>query len=349
MRNLTKQEFGVTKDGKKAWLYTLENHTGMKISVTDYGAALVSVQVPDKDGNFKDVVAGYEDVSGYEKGTASFGAPVGRCANRIGGASFEINGQKYELTKNERDKNNLHSGNNFYNKRFWSVEEKETQITFILHSQNMDQGFPGNLDMHVTYELTDENSVKIHYYAVPDQDTVINMTNHSYFNLNGHTSGQITDHMLWLDADYFTRADEESIPTGEIVDVTGTPMDFRKFTRIGDRIDSEYEATVLGCGYDHNWVLKNDGTFQKVAEVRADQSGIIMDVFTDLPGIQIYTANFLEGEEGKEGWTYERRTSVCFETQYFPDAIHHENFASPICKADQAYDTTTEFLFRVDK
>lgn len=349
MRNLTKQEFGVTKDGKKAWLYTLENHTGMKISVTDYGAALVSVQVPDKDGNFKDVVAGYEDVSGYEKGTASFGAPVGRCANRIGGASFEINGQMYELTKNERDKNNLHSGNDFYNKRFWSVEEKETQITFILHSQDMDQGFPGNLDIHVTYELTDENSVKIHYYAVPDQDTVINMTNHSYFNLNGHESGQITNHMLWLDADYFTRADEESIPTGEVVDVTGTPMDFRKFTRIGDRIDSEYEATVLGCGYDHNWVLKNDGTFKKVAEVRADQSGIVMDVYTDLPGIQIYTANFLEGEEGKEGRTYERRTSVCFETQYFPDAIHHENFASPICKANQAYDTTTEFLFRVDK
>ena len=348
MRSLTKKKFGVTKDGRQALLYTLENSKGMKISVTDFGAALVSAFVPDKDGNFKDVVAGYEDVSGYERGTASFGAPVGRCANRIGGASFAINGCTYHLTKNERDKNNLHSGNDFYNKRFWSVKEEETSVTFLLHSEDMDQGFPGMLDMHVTYELTDENSIKIHYYAVPDKDTIINMTNHSYFNLNGHDSGEIIDHMLWLDADYFTRADEESIPTGELVDVTGTPMDFRNCTRIGDRIDDPYEATVLGCGYDHNWVLKNNGIFEKVAEAKGNQSGIVMEVSTDLPGIQIYTANFLNGEKGKSGEVYERRTSVCFETQYFPDAVHHENFESPICKAGQAYDTTTEFKFRVE-
>ncbi len=348
MRSLTKKKFGVTKDGRQALLYTLENSNGMKISVTDFGAALVSAFVPDKDGNLKDIVAGYEDVSGYERGTASFGAPVGRCANRIGGASFAINGCVYHLTKNERGKNNLHSGNDFYNKRFWSVKEGETSITFLLHSEDMDQGFPGMLDMHVTYELTDENSIKIHYYAVPDKDTVINMTNHSYFNLNGHDSGEIIDHTLWLNADYFTRADEESIPTGELVDVTGTPMDFRNCTRIGDRIDDPYEATVLGCGYDHNWVLKNNGIFEKVAEAKGNQSGIVMEVSTDLPGIQIYTANFLNGEKGKSGEVYERRTSVCFETQYFPDAVHHENFESPICKAGQAYDTTTEFKFRVE-
>ncbi len=349
MKNLTRQSFGVTKDGKQACLYTLENSAGMKISMTDYGAALVSVQVPDYQEELRDVVTGYESVTGYEEGNASFGAPVGRCANRIAGASFEINGQVYELTKNEREKNNLHSGNDFYNKRFWEVQESDTKVTFILKSPHMDQGFPGNLDMHVTYELTEQNEIKMYYYAVPDKDTIINMTNHSYFNLNGHQSGSIEKHRLWLDSDYFTRADEESIPTGELVEVTGTPMDFRTFTRIGAGIDANYEATVLGCGYDHNWVLKNDGMLKKVAEVKGDQSKIVMDIFTDLPGMQIYTANFLEAEKGKEGCVYERRSSVCFETQYFPDAIHHENFISPVCKANQAYHTTTVFRFRVEK
>lgn len=349
MKKLTKQSFGITKDGKEAFLYTLENSKGMKISMTDFGAALVSVQVPDYQGNLRDVVTGYETVSGYEEGNASFGAPVGRCANRIAGASFEINGQTYELEKNEREKNNLHSGNDFYNKRLWKAEEGDTKVTFVLHSPHMDQGFPGNLDMYVTYELTEENEVQIHYHAVPDKDTIINMTNHSYFNLNGHQSGEITEHLLWVDSDYFTRADEESIPTGEVIEVTGTPMDFRTFTRIGENIDADYEATILGCGYDHNWMLKNEGVLKKVAEVKGDQSKIVMDILTDLPGMQIYTANFLEAEKGKEGCVYERRTSVCFETQYVPDAIHHENFISPVCKADQAYDTTTIFRFRIEK
>lgn len=346
MSSLEKREFGTAKDGKMGYLFTLENKNGMKITVTDFGAALVSVYVPDKNGNLLDVVLGYDDTKGYEKGGASFGAPVGRNANRIGGASFEINGVAYELEKNDNGKNNLHSGTDYYNKRFWEVEEEtEHSITFVLHSPDMDQGYPGSLDMHVTYELAEDNVLRMKYYAVPDQDTIINITNHSYFNLGGHDGGTILNHRMTIDADYFTRADAESIPTGELVEVTGTPMDFRTSRQIGERIDADYEATRLGGGYDHNWVLKNDGKFAKVAEAAYDESGIVMEVWTDLPGMQVYTANFLTDEPGKNGSVYQKRSAVCFETQYFPDAIHHDHFAGPVCKSGEAYKTVTEYRF----
>lgn len=347
MSSLEKREFGATKDGKTAYLYTIENEKGMKITVTDFGAALVHVYVPDKDGNLRDVVLGYDDVKGYEESDACFGAPVGRSANRIGGAAFALNGVTYQLEKNDNGANNLHSGNDYYNKRFWKVvKENRDSITFELHSPDGDQGYPGALDMHVTYGLTKDGAVRMEYEAVPDQDTIINMTNHSYFNLGGHDSGDILKHKIMIDADFFTRADAQSIPTGELVDVSGTPMDFRSPYAIGERIDADYEATRLGGGYDHNWVLKNDGKFAKVAEAADENSGIIMEVWTDLPGMQVYTANFLDNEPGKNGSTYQRRAAVCFETQYFPDAIHHENFASPVCKAGEVYQTVTEYRFR---
>lgn len=347
MDRIEKKEFGMTKDGKKAHLYSLENSRGMKITITDFGAALVNVFVPDKEGNLRDVILGYDDVSDYEKGGASFGAPVGRNANRIGGAAFEINGETFELAKNN-GKNNLHSGYDYYNKRFWQVEETgEEEITFVLHSPDGDQGFPGMLDMHVTYGLSDEGAVSMKYYAVPDKDTIINMTNHTHFNLCGHNSSDVLGHRIFIDADYFTRADKESIPTGELIDVSGTPMDFRSSEFIGKGIDADYEATRLGGGYDHNWVLKNDGKFAKVAEAVCDDSGIVMEVWTDLPGIQVYTCNFLDNEPGKNGSIYPRRAAICFETQYFPDAIHHDNFISPICRAGEAYKTVTEYHFRL--
>ncbi len=343
------KEFGRVKNGQEAKFYILENETGASVCVTDFGAALVSLKVPDKNGSLTDVVLGYDDAAGYEAGTASFGAPVGRSANRIGGASVEINGVLYELEKNDND-NNLHSGTNYYNKRFWKIKEIcGGKVTFSLYSPDGDQGYPGSLDMEVTYELTEDNEVRMSYHAVPDADTVINMTNHSYFNLNGHDSGDILGHAVTMDADYFTRANAQSIPTGEYVDVTGTPMDFRNGRVLGAEIDADYEATKLGCGYDHNWVLKNEGKFVKVAEAAGDKSGIVMEVSTDLPGVQIYTANFLDREPGKGGVSYPRRAAVCFETQYFPDAVHHANFKSPIVKAGQAYDTQTSYRFLVKK
>src|SRR5699024_198516 len=200
-----------------------------------------------------------------------------------------------------------------------------------------DQGYPGALDMRVTYSLDEENLLTIHYEAVPDKDTVINMTNHSYFNLNGHDSGSVMGHSVMLEADAFTPADEESIPTGEIRPVDGTPMDFRTPKQLGAEIDADYEPLRFGGGYDHNWVLKNENGFDKVAEVTADKSGIRMEVWTDLPGVQMYTANFLDNEPGKDGAVYGSRSAVCLETQYYPDAVHHDNFPGPICRGGEKY------------
>ncbi len=337
--------FGKTKYGKDAHLYLLDNKNGLKAYVSDFGASLVRLLVPDKDGKMLDVVHGYDDAAGYERGDGGIGATVGRNANRIGGAQIEINGVKYELEKNDNG-NNLHSGCDYYQKRIWNVEEQsEDQITFLLHSPDGDQGYPGALDMRVTYLLDDENTLNIRYQATPDQDTVINMTNHSYFNLNGHDSGSVLKHRVILDADCFTPADEESIPTGEIRSVEGTPMDFRVEKELGEEIDTDYEPLRFGDGYDHNWVLKNGGRFSKVAEVTSDMSGIRMEVYTDLPGIQMYTANFLDNEPGKDGAVYAKRSAVCLETQYFPDAVHHGNFPSPVCRKGQKYDTCTAYRF----
>lgn len=345
MKEMIISGFGETREGKEAVKYTLTNDKGMRISVTDYGAALVEVLVPGEDNTWTDVVLGYGDVAGYEKGDASFGATVGRCANRIGGASFTIDDKTYVLEQNDNG-NNLHSGTNYYNKRFWDVRNKSnTKITFTLHSPDGDQGYPGALDMEVTYELTEDNEVKISYYSVPGEDTIINMTNHSYFNLNGHKSGNILNHQVMIDAACFTRADAQSIPTGELLEVAGTPMDFQTEKTIGRDIEMEYEALRFGGGYDHNWVLNNHGKFAKVAQATGDLSGISMEVYTDLPGMQMYTANFLEKEPGKDGAEYGKRSAVCFETQYFPDAIHHDHFEGPICRAGENYATTTVYKF----
>ncbi|CDA14748.1 aldose 1-epimerase [Firmicutes bacterium CAG:212] len=345
MKAVRVETFGSTSKKEEAVLYTLTNENGMSASITNYGAALVKLNVPDKEGKLRDVVLGYDDVTGYEKGGGSFGAPVGRNANRIGGAVITIQDKTYELEKNDNG-NNLHSGTNYYNKRIWNVGEKtDSKIEFVLHSPDGDQGYPGTLDMHITYELTEDNELRLIYDAVPDQDTIINMTNHSYFNLDGHDSGNVLKELVTLDADYFTRADAQSIPTGELVDVTGTPMDFRMPRALGEAIDADYEAVRLGKGYDHNWVLKNNGKFDKVAQAVSEKSGIVMEVWTDLPGMQMYTANFLDNEHGKNGAVYGIRDAVCFETQYFPDAVHHENFASPICKKGMPYHTVTSYKF----
>ncbi len=339
--------FGTTKDGKEAQLYPLENESGMKAYVTDYGASLVRLYVPDQNGEFRDVVLGYKDVSGYEQGDGGMGASVGRSANRIGGAKFCLHGTAYELDQNDNG-NNLHSGYDYYQKRIWTVDSRSRNaVTFVLHSPDQDQGYPGALDMHVTYSLDEENTLNIHYEAVPDQDTVINMTNHSYFNLNGHDSGTAMNHKLTLLADAFTPADAQSIPTGEIRSVEGTPMDFRNAKALGEDIDADYEPLIFGDGYDHNWVLNNNGKFEKVAEVTAEESGITMEVYTDLPGIQLYTANFLDHEPGKDGVCYEKRSGVCLETQYYPDAVHHENFPQPLCRKGEKYDTRTAYRFLV--
>ena len=345
MKEMRETQFGRIKSGEVAKLFTLTNNLGMSISVSNYGATLVRVIVPDSDGYPVDVVLGYDHAEGYENGGVFFGASVGRNANRIGGAAIVVNDVRYELEKNDGE-NNLHSGNNPYSKRIWDVRNKNNQkVTFTLHSADGDQGYPGTLDMEVTYELTEENEVRISYHCSPNKDTLINMTNHSYFNLNGHATGDILNHTVAINADAFTRADKYSIPTGEIVPVKGTPMDFKKKKKVGKEIDAAYEAVQFGNGYDHNWVLNDAGSFRKVAIATGDRSNITMEVYTDLPGMQFYTANFVENEHGKDGAVYQKRDAMCFETQYFPDAVHHENFEQPIFKAGDIYQTSTMYKF----
>lgn len=335
-----------TRSFGNAMLYSFQNKNGMIMEVSDFGATLHALIVPDKYGKPCDIVLGFDSPEEYMGSSdTAFGATIGRNSNRINKATFVLNGETYHLDKNNGE-NNLHSGYDYYHYRMWDVKETtKNSITFILYSPDGDQGYPGTLQMEVTYSLTNDNELRIDYYGVPEEDTIINMTNHSYFNLNGHASGNVLEQEVWLNADTFLPTDEHLIPTGKIVSVEGTPMDFRKKRAIGERINDNYESLIYGEGYDHNWCLNNKGIFEKVAELSSNVSGITMEVYTDLPGVQIYTANSLDKECGKEGAVYDKYQGICFETQYYPDAIHHENFPSSIYKKGQEYRTTTVYKF----
>ncbi len=339
------ENFGKTKEGTEVTLYTLENKNGMKVQAIDYGANIVALYAPDKEGRLDDIVLGFDSVSGYEVNGCFFGSLIGRHGNRIGGARFELNGVTYELEKND-GANNLHGGTPGYNKVMYQAETKENSVTFARTSPDMEQGYPGNLDIRVTYTLTDDNELKITYYAKSDKDTLCNMTNHSYFNLKGHNGGEITDHKVWIKANGFTETSDDLIPNGTIVDVTGTPMDFRQKKTIGDDIGADYKPLQIAGGYDHNFVLdKEPGKLEKVAEVSEDTTGRTMEVYTDLPGMQLYTGNFIEKEDGKNGTQYTKRTGVCFETQFFPNSINVPTFESCVLKAGEDFTSTTVYRF----
>ena len=338
-------DFGVTTNGEKTSLIVIKNEKGTKVAISDYGATVVSIFVNDKYGKTIDVVLGYDDAKGYEGRKSFFGACIGRNANRIGKAQCSISGKSYKLTDNDNG-NNLHGGCDYYANRMWKIENiEDNSVTFSLRSPDMDQGFPGNVDIKVTYSLSEDDEFKINYHAVGDSDTIVNMTNHSYFNLDGHASGSILKEKLMIDADYYTKTDSKSIPTGELVAVAGTPMDFRTFKEIGQDINYDYEALKIADGYDHNYVLKNNSQLCKVAAVVSDVSGITMEIMTDMPGLQLYTANFLNHSAGKSGAVYNAKEAVCFETQYFPDAPHHDNFLSTVLKAGEIYNKTTIYKF----
>lgn len=347
---ITQKQFGKTKGGDEATLYTITNSNGMKVSFTDFGANIVSIVVPDRKGNFADVALGFENIRGYENNGPGLGSFIGRCANRIKGAKFELNGKVYQLEKNDGD-NNLHGGRPGYNTVMYETEiyEEEDMISidFSRLSPDMEQGFPGNLDVTVTYSLTENNELIIEYHAVSDKDTVVNLTNHSYFNLSGHNAGSILDHKVWIKANQFTPTTKDLIPTGELLDVDGTPMDFRTLKSIGRDIDSDYEPIILAGGYDHNYVLDNNqNEVEKVAELVDESTGRVMEVFTDMPGLQLYSGNMLNPvENGKEGATYNKRVGVCFETQYFPNACNTENFQSSVLKAGQSFEYVTIYKF----
>lgn len=345
MIGMRKELFGQTRDGEEIYRYWLENSKGMKAGIINYGAILVNLIVPDKEGQEDDVVLGYDTLEPYFDNGCFFGATVGPNANRIKGASFVIDGQKYTLCKNDGE-NNLHSSHELgYHKRVWKVEEKENEITLSLEDADGCMGFPGNKKVCVTYSLTNDNELRIHYEVSSDKNTIINMTNHSYFNLAGHKE-KVYDHILELKASAYTPVAAGAIPTGEIVPVAGTPFDFTIPKRVGEEIDADDEQLKLTGGYDHNWVIDGqDGTLREFATLKDPVTGRCMKAYTDLPGVQFYAGNFITPQAGKGNTAYGERSGMCLETQYFPDTANRKNFPSAVFGPDRKYVTTTVFKF----
>ncbi len=347
---IKKEAFGKMPSGEEIFQYTLTNKKGVSASFLTLGAVWTTMLVPDRNGKQADVVLGYDDLDSYRKNPPHFGSPIGRNANRIGGAVITIDGVDYKLEANNGP-NNLHSGPDLYHTRVWECEASDTEegsrLDFYLESPDGDQGYPGNAKITVSYTLTEDCSLILDYHMVSDKDTVANFTNHSYFNLAGHDSGDVMKQEAWINASHYTPADAVSIPTGEIALVAGTPMDFTAMKPIGRDIGADFEALVLGNGYDHNWVLDHEeGVLALAGKARDPESGRVMEVYTDLPGMQFYTANFLKDDlAGKGGVHYDRRHAFCFETQYYPDACHKPEFPSPMLKAGEEYRTRTVYKF----
>jgi len=343
-----KQSFG-TRDGRPVNLYTLTNAHGLEIRAMNYGGIILSMRVPDRKGQFADIVLGHDTLEGYIPNDPYIGAVVGRYANRIANGSFTLDGKKYTLPKNNGP-NTLHGGvEKTFDKVVWDDEPLKggTGVAFIHLSKDGEEGFPGNLKVKVTYTLTDDNELVIDYEATTDKTTPINLTQHSYFNLAGEGSGDILNHELMLNADRFTPVDANLIPTGELRPVKGTPLDFTTSTRVGARIDDTYDQLVLGHGYDHNFVInrKDDG-LALAARVYEPSSGRVMEVSTTQPGVQLYTGNFLDGTvTGKQGHVYKRRYALCLETQHFPDSPNHSDFPSTILKPGETFHSKTVFKF----
>lgn len=342
--------FGKTKSNENVDLINLTNNNGMTARITNLGATLVSLLVTPKNGKSVDVVLGFDNLDDYLVNHCYFGAIVGRNCNRIGNACFKINGKTYNLDKNERNKNNLHSGFNGYQKRIWnySLKNETNSVSFKLHSPDMDQGFPGSFDITVTYTLTDDNELKISYDGISDKDTVANMTNHTYFNLNGHNSGTVLSHLVQINSKKFAEVDNESIPTGELIDVENTPLDFTNFRKISDGIDSEFEQIKLTKGYDHSFLInKTKEGLEKIANVKSDKTNISLEVFSDCPALQFYTGNYIDEvpQTGKGGYLYPNRSGLCLETGFLPNSINQDKFKSPLLKANTRYLSTTIYKF----
>jgi len=344
---MQKQSFGKTEDGQQTDLYILTNKHGVEAAITNYGGTVVSLKVPDKHGKFEDVVLGYDNLDGYASGKAYIGATVGRYANRIAHATFTLDGTAYTLSKNDGD-NHLHGG---FSKRVWTAKDVSgragpaLELTYL--SKDGEEGFPGALSVTVVYTLTDQNELKIDYSATTDKDTVLNLTNHAYFNLAGQGNGDILPQKIMIQADRFTPIDATSIPTGELRNVKGTPFDFRTATAIGARIDQDDQQLQLGKGYDHNWVLNNvsPGSLFYAAKAYDPNSGRVLEVWTTEPGIQLYTGNFLDGIHGRDGKVYNRRYAFCLETQHFPDSPNKPSFPSTELKPGQHFQSTTVYKF----
>ena len=342
------QPFGTTKEGKKITLYTLTNSQHMEIRAMNYGAIIVSLRVPDRKGRVADIVLGHDTLEGYFDNSPHLGGLVGRYANRIANGSFTLDGVKYSLPKNNGP-NTLHGGIKGFDQAVWQGTplKGKTGVTFSYLSKDGEEGFPGNLKVKVSYSLTEANELVIHYEATTDKPTVLNLSQHSYFNLAGEGTGDILNHEVMISADRFTPVDSTMIPTGELRPVKGTPLDFTTQTKVGTRIDDNYEQLVLGKGYDHNFVInrKAEGLVS-AARAYEPTSGRVMEISTDQPGVQFYTGNFLDGTvTGKQGHVYKQRYGLCFETQHFPDSPNHPEFPSVVLRPGQTFHSRTILKF----
>lgn len=343
--------FRTEVDGKQTDLFVLENKNGMEVCITNFGGRIVSVMVPDKDGVMRDVVLGFDSIQDYIKFPSDFGATIGRYANRINQGKITVDGVEYQLPRNNYG-HCLHGGPKGYQYQVFDARQLSNQVLELTYlSKDGEEGFPGNLTCKVTFSLTDDDAIDIRYSAETDRTTVVNMTNHSYFNLDGDPSKSNLDYLLTIDADAYTPVDSTFMTTGEIVSVEGTDMDFRTPTAVGARIDNDFEQLKNGKGYDHNWVLNTKGDITRpCATLESPVTGIVLDVYTNEPGIQIYAGNFLDGTlTGKKGIVYGRRASVCLETQKYPDTPNKPEWPSALLKPGEKYDSHCIFQFSVKK
>jgi aldose 1-epimerase len=350
--HVNRQPFGQTKEGTPVYLYTLHNSKGAEARISNYGGIVISLMVPDRNGKLGDVVLGYDNLDGYLKETPYFGALIGRYGNRIARGKFTLDGHQYTLATNNYP-NALHGGDKGFDKRVWeptivaSGEGPALKLSYL--SKDGEEGYPGNLSVTAIYTLTEDNALKLEYTATTDKDTVVNLTQHSYFNLAG--KGDILNHVVLMPADRFTPVDSTLIPTGELKPVAGTPFDFRTPTAIGARINQDDEQLKFGKGYDHNWVFnKHVGEMTQLARVTEPTSGRVLEVFSGEPGLQFYSGNFLDGTiTGKGGWVYQFRNGFCMEPQHYPDSPNKPEFPSVVLKPGETYHNTIIYKFSVQR
>ena len=339
--------FGKTKDTRDSFLYTLSNKNGMSLSVTDYGASTVSLIVPDKNGNRLDVIRGFDNVSGYENTPTYMGATIGRHAGQIWHGTFELNGETYKLVINDQD-HTMHGGPESFHSRLFTAETySENELVLSYFSRDSEAGFPGNLNVKVIYRLNEDNSFSIDFHAVSDKDTILSMTNHAYFNLNGENSNSALDHKLKIYSDSYTEVDMQGVPTGKIIPVKGTVYDFTNFHTIEERINEADRELKFCQGYDHNWVISpvKDNVTRLCCELINKDSTIHMQLFSNQPGLQMYSGNYMTGEKGKNGVLNSKRSAICLEPQVFPNGLKQPHFPSPVLKKGEEYFYSSLYKF----
>lgn len=346
--SIEKTSYGFMPDGKEVFKYLLDNGKNVKAEIITLGGTVTKLFVKDKNGEFVDVVLGFDSFEGYKKNGPFFGTLVGRCANRIKDSKFSINGNEYNVGTND-GKHSLHGGCRGFDKYVWNDEVVDNKVRLTMTSPDGDEGYPGKLDVAVTYELSEDDNLIIRYEAETDKETVVNLTNHSYFNLNGAGDGTVYDHILEMNSSFYTPADDDCVTTGEIASVDGTPFDFRNGRKIGDAINTPHPHTAPFGGFDNNFIIDGRG-IRKFAKVLSEKTGITMELYSDAPGVQLYTANKTKVENGcKEGKKYLNHSAFCLETQNFPNAVNYSHFPSPILKPGEKYEYTAEHRFYTEK